>query len=71
MARSRAWAKKGVFYGNQFTKPVSSQSVARPAEQTECSSSRKLALSRKRKRELENNDEFYMFLHSSILQLIL
>ena len=50
---------------------MSSQSVARPAEQAECSSSQKLVLSGKRKRELENNDEFYMFLHSSVLHMIL
>jgi len=71
MARSRARAKKRAFHGSQYTKPVSSQRVPRPAEQAECSSSRKLALSRKRKRELENNDEFYMLLHSSVLQMIL
>ena len=71
MARSRARAKKRAFYGNQYTKPVSSQSVARPAEQAECCSSRKLVLRRKRKRELENKDKFYMFLHSSVLQMIL
>ena len=71
MARSRAQAKKRAFYGNQYTKPVSSQSVARPAEQAECCSSRKLVLRRKRKRELENKDKFYMFLHSSVLQMTL